>query len=88
MKLAEDIFERFNAPSFYIAKNAVLTAFAHGKSNALVFDSGAKQTFVAPVQDGYVLLKNISHVEIGGDDLTDWGINFYEAKNNTRFLPK
>lgn len=49
------MFEKYNVPAFYLCKNAVLAAFASGRSTALVLDTGATQTTAIPVHDGYVL---------------------------------
>lgn len=35
-KLAELVFEKYQAPAFFLAKNAVLTAYAYGRSTAVV----------------------------------------------------
>ncbi|KOB77286.1 Uncharacterized protein OBRU01_04331 [Operophtera brumata] len=53
-KLAELLFEKYNAPAFFLVKSAVLAAFANGKSTALVVDCGASQTSAVPVVDGSV----------------------------------
>ena len=54
-KTCEIMLEKYNAPAFYLCKNAVLVAFASGRSTALVLDSGAAQTTAVPVHDGYVI---------------------------------
>ncbi|KAI8925771.1 actin family [Entophlyctis helioformis] len=66
-KLCELAFEKYNAPAFYLGRSAVLSAFASGRSTALVVDSGASMTSVVPVQDGYVLKKGIQRTPLGGD---------------------
>ena len=43
-KLTELMFEKYNVPAFFLVKNAVLAAFANGRSTALVLDSGASHT--------------------------------------------
>ncbi len=48
----------------------MLTAFACGRSTALVLDSGYKTTTATPVNDGYVLQKSIVRHAIGGDSLS------------------
>lgn len=53
--LTELMFEKYNVPAFFLVKNAVLAAFANGRSTGLVLDSGATQTSAVPVHDGYVL---------------------------------
>ncbi len=54
-KLTEIMFEKYNVPAFYLVKNAVLAAFANGRSTGIVVDSGSTHTSAVPVYDGYVL---------------------------------
>jgi len=49
------MFEKYNVPAFYLVKNAVLAAFANGRSTGIVVDSGSSHTSAVPVYDGYVL---------------------------------
>ncbi|KVI11263.1 hypothetical protein Ccrd_010329, partial [Cynara cardunculus var. scolymus] len=56
-RTAEIMFEKYQAPALFLAKNAVLTSFASGRATSLVVDSGGGSTTVAPVHDGYVLQK-------------------------------
>lgn len=60
-RMAEIIFEEFNAPAFYIANTSVLNAFAAGKGSALVIDIGHSEASVTPVIDGFVLRKGLVH---------------------------
>lgn len=39
-KTTEIMFEKFQVPALYLAKNAVLSAFATAKQTALVIDAG------------------------------------------------
>ena len=50
--LCELMFEKYNVPAFFLVKNAVLSAFANGRSTALVVDSGSTHTSAVPVHDG------------------------------------
>ncbi|XP_026323251.1 actin-like protein 6A [Hyposmocoma kahamanoa] len=68
-KLAELLFEKYQAPAFFLVKSAVLAAFANGKSTALVVDAGASQTSAVPVVDGYALTNAAFRSAIGGDHL-------------------
>ncbi|KAJ3040704.1 Actin-like 6A [Rhizophlyctis rosea] len=68
-KLLELAFEKYNLPAFYLARSAVLSAFAAGKPTCLVIDSGASVTSAVPVYDGYVLRKGIMKQPYGGDFL-------------------
>ena len=72
-KLTELMFEKYNVPAFFLVKNAVLTAFANGKSTCLVLDSGASHTSAIPVHDGYVLQQGIVKSPLGGQ-------SFYQFK--------
>lgn len=54
------MFEKYNVPAFYLVKNAVLAAFANGRSTGIVVDSGATHTSAVPVYDGYVLSQGMS----------------------------
>lgn len=65
--MAEILFETFGAEAVYLAKRAVLTAFAVGRSGGLVIDVGKEFTSLAPVQDGYVLQKHVQELPVGGD---------------------
>ncbi|XP_026736367.1 actin-like protein 6A isoform X2 [Trichoplusia ni] len=68
-KLAELLFEKYQAPAFFLVKSAVLAAFANGKSTALVVDAGASQTSAVPVIDGYALVNAAVRSPVGGDHL-------------------
>ncbi|CAH1785345.1 unnamed protein product [Owenia fusiformis] len=66
-KLTELMFEKYNVPAFFLCKNAVLSAFANGRSTGLVLDSGATHTTAVPVYDGYVLSQAIVKSPLAGD---------------------
>ncbi|KAI8080297.1 actin family [Gilbertella persicaria] len=69
-KMMQLAFEKFDVPAFYVAKDAVMTAFSVGRATALVLDSGGSVTSAVPVYDGYVLKKGVLHQSVGGDLLT------------------
>jgi len=77
-KITEIMFEKYNVPAFFLVKNAVLAAFANGKSTALVLDSGATHTSAIPVHDGYVLQHAIVKAPLGADFLTTQCQNFIQ----------
>jgi len=79
--LTEILFEKHEIPGLFVAKNAVLTCFASGKSSGLVLDSGGGTTCVAAVHDGYVLQRSIIKSLLGGDALTDIYLKTLEQKN-------
>lgn len=66
-RLTELLFEKYKVPAFFLVKNAVLAAFANGRSTALIVDSGATHTSAVPVQDGYVLSQAVVKAPLGGD---------------------
>ncbi|KAK9459862.1 actin family [Lipomyces oligophaga] len=66
-KAAEIAFEQFGVPAFYLAKEAVCSAFACGKPTALVVDIGSAVASVTPVIDGLVLKKASFHSNFAGD---------------------
>ncbi|GLE04517.1 hypothetical protein PINS_up013472 [Pythium insidiosum] len=70
-KYMELMFERMGVPCFYRAKDAVLDAFAFGRSSALIVEIGAGSSRVVPVVDGYVLQRPVQHSVIGGDHLSE-----------------
>ena len=69
-KLAELLFEKFRVPAIYLCKDAVLTAFASGRSSALVVNAGAGGTSAVPVYDGFVINNGMRRSTLGGDFLT------------------
>ncbi|KAG0240178.1 Actin-like 6A [Actinomortierella wolfii] len=70
-KFTELAFEKYQFPAFFVAKDAVMTAFAAGRPHALVVDSGGDLTSVVPVYDGYVLRKGIKRQPLGGEVLSE-----------------
>ncbi|XP_060079327.1 actin-like protein 6B [Ylistrum balloti] len=66
-RLTEIMFETYNVPAFFLCKNAVLSAFANGRSTGLVLDSGATHTTAVPVYDGYVIGQAIVKSPLAGD---------------------
>ena len=69
-KLTEIMFEKYKVPAFFLVKNAVLAAFANGRSTGIVLDSGATHTSAVPVHEGYVLQQAIVKSPLAGDFLT------------------
>merc|ERR1712158_1016 len=69
-KLTELMFEKYNVPAFFLIKNAVLSAFANGRSTGIVLDSGASHTTAVPIHEGYVLSQAIVKSPLAGDFMT------------------
>ena len=81
-QLCEIMFEKYNVPAFFLVKNAVLAAFANGRSTGLVVDSGATHTSAVPVHDGYVLQHAIVKSPLGADFLTTQCQQFLQVPRN------
>ncbi|KAG6618429.1 actin-like protein [Phytophthora cinnamomi] len=71
-KYVEMMFETFQVPAFYMAKDAVLDAFAFGRSLALVAEIGAGASRVVPVYDGYALEKPAQYSSVGCNQLSEY----------------
>uniref|UniRef100_A0A6B2L4V3 Actin n=1 Tax=Arcella intermedia TaxID=1963864 RepID=A0A6B2L4V3_9EUKA len=70
-KLTELVFEKYKPKGFFVAKEATLSAYASGRSTALVVDSGSDMTLTVPVHDGYVLQKSIQRSPFAGSKITE-----------------
>ncbi|XP_051894266.1 actin-like [Pristis pectinata] len=71
-KIAELLFERFNAPAMHVSYQSVLAVYSYGRTTGLVVDSGDGVTHAVPVHDGYNLPDAISRVDVAGHDLTTY----------------
>mmetsp|Transcript_11786 Transcript_11786/g.16200 ORF Transcript_11786/g.16200 Transcript_11786/m.16200 type:complete len:420 (+) Transcript_11786:1126-2385(+) len=65
-KTAEIIFEKFKSSALFLAKDAVLSCYACGKTSGLVVDLGAAGSVVSPVQDGWVDARAVTRSPVGG----------------------
>eukprot|EP01083_Nonionella_stella_P027617 76081_1 len=68
---AEVFFERFNAPSLYIAAQAILSLYASGRTTGVVLDSGDGVSHCVPVFEGFALPHAISRMDLAGRDVTE-----------------
>ncbi len=85
-KLTELMFEKYNVPAFFLVKNAVLAAFANGRSTGLIVDSGATHTSAVPVHDGYVLQQAIVKTPLAGDFITMQCKTFLEEEEKLELV--
>lgn len=86
-KVTEIMFEKYNVPAFFLVKNAVLAAFANGRSTGVVLDSGASQTSAVPVHDGYVIQQAIVKSPLAGDFITMQCKNYLEESSGVEVVP-
>lgn len=49
------MFETFDAPAVYLARQPMLAAFSTGRASAVVVDLGHACTRVTPVYDGFII---------------------------------
>jgi Actin len=61
----ECLFEELQVPATFLAKDAVLSAYASGRVTGTVVDMGYNGTTVTPVFDGYVETKGIQYCPVG-----------------------
>ena len=66
-KLVELAFESLGVSAAFVSKRSVLSAFAHGKTNAIVLSSGGKSTTAACVVGGYVNPSLVASSALAGD---------------------
>ncbi|KAL0477016.1 actin [Acrasis kona] len=70
-KLVKLMFEQYDVPYFYLARQDVLTALSAGKLTAAVLESGYGVTLASVIYEGYAI-NNLTHkLEIGAADVDD-----------------
>lgn len=77
----EIAFEKLDSPAAYLLKNGVASAFAAGKSTALIIDIGHHVTSVTPVFDGVVLKRGLHKHEHAGAALNAEVEQMFAARN-------
>lgn len=65
-RVAEILFETFNTPAAYLAKSAVLAAFASGRTTGVVLDIGHSGVSAVPVLEGALVPGTILRCSVGG----------------------
>jgi actin-related protein len=88
LKLTEFLFEKYKVPAIFFCKDSVLSAFACGRSTALVLDSGSDTTTATPVHDGYALQKCLLRQQIGGNTLTRKFGEWLSKEQKKEILPR
>jgi actin-related protein len=68
--MAQIMFETFEVPNIYFAKQAVMSLYSIGKSTGLVIDSGDGDTHTVPIFEGFCLTHAIERMEISGSVFT------------------
>lgn len=70
-RVAELMFEKFEVPALYLARSAVLSAYANGRTTGIVLDVGHSGTSAVPVEDGAMLKGKFIRTAIAGRTLND-----------------
>lgn len=68
-RITELIFEKFEAPALYLARSAVLSAYANGRTTGIVLDVGHSGTSAVPVEDGTIVKNKFIRTATGGRHL-------------------
>ncbi|XP_003802077.1 actin-related protein T1-like [Otolemur garnettii] len=82
-KLAEMMFENFNAPAFYLSNHAVVALYASACITGLVVDSGHGVTCTVPIFEGYALPHAVTKLYVAGRDITEHLIQLLFARGCT-----
>lgn len=69
-RMAQIMFEEYQAEGIYVALQAVLTLYAQGLQTGVVIDSGDGVTHIVPVYDGFSLPHLTRRLDIAGRDVT------------------
>lgn len=87
-KMVEILFEKFDAPSVFIAPAPMLQAFSLGRQTALVVDMGSGGCRVTPVVDGLLLKQTQRRNGMGGEWLSAMQYNLLRDRCNTAVTPR
>lgn len=69
--LEQILFEKYNVPALFFAREAMLTAFSTGRSTACVVDVGHAGASVTAVSDGYILPTSANRSNLAGRALNE-----------------
>ncbi|NIQ05687.1 MAG: actin family protein [Candidatus Korarchaeota archaeon] len=68
-RMAEIMFETFDAPALYVETQALLSLYSSGSTTGLVIDSGEGVTHIVPVNQSFLLRHAIKRINIAGRDV-------------------
>ena len=66
------MFEHVDTPAMFLALAPVLSLYASGRKDGVVLESGYGVSHAVPVKDGFAIPKNVLHLDLAGNDLTDY----------------
>ncbi|CAP28660.1 Protein CBG08925 [Caenorhabditis briggsae] len=84
-KMTEIFFETFNTPGVCFANQAIMSLFGSGRTTGIVIESGEHATHVTPIYKGKVITGAVSHLDIGGHQLTEYLTTMVSAERSHIF---
>ncbi|XP_076257527.1 actin-2-like [Rhynchophorus ferrugineus] len=87
-RLAEMIFEKYDAPALYEEVNSVLTFYSSGRPAGLIVESGHGVTSVVPILSGYAISEAIMRLDIGGGDIDKYLVKLLVDKSYYNIRPE
>lgn len=85
-RLVELLFEKYEMPALYLARSAVLSAYANGRTTGVVLDIGHSGTSAVPVVEGSVVKGNFIRTHIGGRSVSEV-LRAQLEENETKLRP-
>ena len=70
-KMAQIMFETFNAPALFVAMQQTLSMYASGRTEGVILGSGGGVSHAVPIYDGHALPCAIETLNLAGCDLVD-----------------
>ena len=71
-KTIQIMFETFNVPAAYLSIDAVLSLYAAGKTDGIVYSVGDGVAHSVPIKDGYAIPEAVLRLDLSGCDMTDY----------------
>ena len=70
-RMAQVMFETFNAQGMYVQVQAVLSLYSAGRTTGVVLDAGDGVSHTVPVYEGYQMPHAVGRMDVAGRDLTE-----------------
>ena len=71
-KMIQMMFEAYDVPAVYLMIDAVLSLYATGKTNGLVYSVGEGVAHSVPVKEGYAIPEAVQRLDLSGCDMTNY----------------